>query len=87
MLLGHAQDDYHEKINKDGDIKCNNTSCYYYKYPTFIMEWKFECGRHGDYWKPNGNNVWAALGMVSSIANLSKSERNKLFLRINEYAD
>ena len=83
----HSIDEYHETINKDGDIKCNNSNCYYYRNPSFIMEWKFECGNHGDYWKPNSNNVWAALGMVSSIANLSKTERRKLFNRINEYED
>ena len=81
----HTTDEYHEKINKDGDIKCNCTKCYYHDNPTFIMEWKFECGKHGDYWKPNANNVWLALGMVSSIKNLNKAERNKLFQRINNY--
>jgi len=83
----HTQDDYHETINKEGDIKCNSSSCYYNKNPTFIMEWKFECGKHGDYWKPKATNVWAALGMVSSIVNLSKAEKKKLFNRINEYDD
>ena len=78
----HSIDGYNETINKYGDIKCKNSSCYYYKKPSFIMEWKFECGNHGNYWKPNSNNVWAALGMVSSIANLSKGERIKLFNRI-----
>ena len=83
----HDTDEYHEKINKNGDIRCNNTSCFYYNNPTFIMEWKFKCGNHGDYRKPNSTNVWAALGMVSSIANLSKEERTKLFFRINDYAN
>ena len=46
----------------------------------------FKCGGHGDYREPNSTNVWAALGMVSSIAHLSKEERTKLFFRINEYA-
>ena len=49
------------------------------------MEWKFECGKHGDYWKPKANNVWLALGMVSSIVNLSKAEKKKLFNRIEDY--
>lgn len=82
----HTKDNCYEKINKNGDIKCNNSSCYYYSNPAFIMEWRFECGNHGDYWKPNATNVWAALGMVSSISNLSKEERTKLFFRVNEYA-
>ena len=83
----HSIDDYHEKINKDGEIRCNNTSCHYYNNPAFIMEWKFECGQHGDYWKPKANRVFTAIGMVSSITNLSKAERKKLFDRINEYDD
>lgn len=83
----HASDNYHEKINKDGDIKCNNSSCYYYNHPTFIMEWRFQCGGHGDYREPNSTNVFAAVGMVSSIAHLSKQERVKLFNRINDYAE
>ena len=78
----HSNDSYHEKINKDGDIKCNNSSCYYYDHPTFIMEWKFECGNHGDYWKPNGNNVWAALSMISSICNLSKPEKKNYLIEL-----
>ena len=49
------------------------------------MEWKFECGNHGDYWKPNSTNIWSAIAMVSSISHLSKAERTKLFTRINEY--
>ena len=83
----HTHDQSHETINKDGDIKCNNLSCQHNQKPTFIMEWEFECGTHGDYWKPNSTNVWAALGMISSIVNLSKTERKKLFNRINEYED
>lgn len=82
----HACDDYHEKINKDGDIKCNNKSCYYYDNPAFIMEWRFKCGAHGDYREPNATNVFAALAMVSSITNLTKQERTKVFNRINDYA-
>ena len=82
----HTQDGYHETINKNGDIKCNNSSCYYNKNPTFIMEWKFDCGKHhGDYWKPNATKVFTAIGMVSSICSLSKDERIKLFNRINDY--
>ena len=85
----HTTDEYHEKINKEGDIRCNNTSCYYYNNPTFIMEWKFKCGdrNHGDYRKPNSTNIWVAIGMVSSITNLSKDERDKLYSKISDYID
>lgn len=82
----HGTDGYREKINKDGDIKCNNSNCYYYDHPTFIMEWKFKCEAHDDYREPNSTNVWAALSMISSIAALSKEERTKVFMRINDYA-
>ena len=83
----HTEDKCHEKINKDGDIRCNNKSCYFYDNPTFIMEWEFKCGarEHGDYRKPNSMNIWAALGMVSSIARLSKKDRDKLYSRISDY--
>jgi hypothetical protein len=82
----HNEDEYHEKINKNGDIKCNNSSCYYYSHPTFIMEWTFDCGNHhGNYWKPDKANVWGALGMISSIKNLKRKERDKLYLRISGY--
>ena len=50
------------------------------------MEWRFQCGAHGDYREPNSTNVFVAVGMVSSIAHLSREERKKLFDRINEYA-
>ena len=82
----HAGDGYHEKINKDGDIRCNNSSCYYYNNPTFIMEWRFKCGKHDNFKEPNATNVWAALSMVSSITHLSKAERDKLYFRISDYA-
>ena len=51
------------------------------------MEFKFKCGKHEDYRKPKKNYVWAALGMILSIANSSKTEIKKLFFRINEYDD
>ena len=80
-------DQCHLIINKEGYIKCNNSSCQHNQNPTFFMEYKFKCGKHEDYRKPNSMDVWAALGMVSSMANLSKTERLKLFNRINEYDD
>ena len=82
----HNSDDYHEKINKYGDIKCNNPSCKYNKNPSFIMEWTFDCGmHHGNYWKPDKANVWSALSMISSIKNLKSRERTDLFNKINGY--
>ena len=82
----HSVDKYEEKIDKNGNIRCNNTSCEYYKHPTFIMEWGFDCGNHhGDYWKPNSLGVFTALGMISSINELSPEERNNLFQRVNSY--
>ena len=80
-------DQCHLIINKEGYIKCNNSSCQHNQNPTFIMEYKFKCGKHEDYRKPNFKNVWAALGMISSIANSSKAERTKLYKRISEYYD
>jgi hypothetical protein len=79
-------DQCHLIINKEGYIKCNNSSCQHNQNPTFIMELKFKCGKH-EARKPNSTNVWAALAMVSSIVNLSKTERTKLFFRINNYDD
>lgn len=84
----HSDDNYEEEIDKNGNIRCNNTSCEYYKNPTFIMEWGFDCGSHnyhGDYWKPKALGVFTALGMISSIKALSKTERQKLFDRVNDY--
>ena len=84
----HSDDNSEEVIDKNGNIRCNNTSCEYYKNPTFIMEWGFDCGSHkyhGDYWKPDATNVFTALGMISSIRTLSREERAKLFEKINSY--
>ena len=80
-------DQCHLIINKEGYIKCNNSSCQHNQNPTFIMEYKFKCGKHEDYRKPNNENVWRAFGMISSIVNSSKTERKKLFERIIEYDD
>ena len=77
-------DQCHLIINKEGYIKCNNSSCQHNKNPKFIMEFKFKCGKHEDYRKPN-LNVWCALGMISTIVNLSKTKKKKLLNRINEY--
>ena len=77
---------YCEKINKNAEIKCYNPNCPNYLHPKFIMGITFDCGQHGGkYLAPNGTNVWAALGMISLIANLSKEDRTKLFMRINGY--
>ncbi len=86
-IIYWTKDQCHLIINKEGYIKCNNSSCQHNQNPTFIMEYKFKCGKHEDYRKPNSTNVWAALGMISSIVNSSKTERKKLFFRINEYDD
>ena len=39
----HSIDDSHETTNNIGDIKCNNTDCYYYGKLSFIMNWAFYC--------------------------------------------
>ena len=80
--------DFGEKININGEIKCNNPSCSMYLNPKFIMNINFDCGNHnGNHLKPNRNNLWLALGFINIIANSSKDERTKLFKRINEYDD
>lgn len=74
---------FDEKINKNGEIKCNNQNCHIYLKPEFIMDISFDCGRHnGNGLKPNNPNVWVALGMIEIIRNLTKSERQKLFMRV-----
>ena len=74
------------KINKFGDIKCNNQNCSLFSHPKFIMYNTFDCGNHGGNGRhPNSLNVWAALGMIDLFKNLNKNERSKLFMRISSY--
>ena len=75
-----------EKINKYGEVKCNNQNCPLFLHPKFIMDKTFDCGNHGgNYWHPNVVDAWAALGMSDLISNLGKNEKRKLFERINSY--
>ena len=83
----HSSDQYTELIDKNGNIKCNNTSCKYHREPAFIMEWKFDCGKHlhGTYYEPKANYVFLAIGILSTIQTLSKEESDNLYQRIMNY--
>ena len=73
------------KINKYGDIKCNNQNCSLFLHPKFIMDNTFDCKNYeGNARHPDVVNVWSALGMIDLIANLSKKERSKLYMRISD---
>ena len=75
-----------EKINKYGEVKCNNQNCSRFLHPKFIMDISFDCGKHdGKGLHPNISNVWTALGMIYLIGNLDRKERDQLFRRIAEY--
>ena len=75
-----------EKINRNGEIKCENPNCYRFSKPEFIMELSFNCGQHnGEGREPNSFFVFTALGMISLIQGLSLRERHNLFNRINCY--
>ena len=75
-----------EKINRNGEIKCENPNCHMFSKPKFILEISFNCGQHhGEGIKPNMARVFIALGMIPLMQQLSKDEFVKLSNRIMNY--
>ena len=75
-----------EKINRNGEIKCENPNCHMSSKPKFISELSFNCGQHhGEGIKPNVTGVFTSLGMIPLMQQLSKEEMHNLFNRIMNY--
>ena len=74
-----------EKINRKGEVKCENPNCCRFSKPEFIMELSFNCGQHhGEGIKPNMARVFIALSRTL-LYNLSRDDRQILVKRIFDY--
>ena len=75
-----------EKINRKGEVKCENPNCCRFSKPEFIMELSFNCGQHnGEGRKPNVTGIFTSLSMIPLMQQLSKEEMQNLFNRIMNY--
>lgn len=81
----HSNDKSHETISNLGEIKCNNTNCFYYNNPLFIMSWAFDCGEHKknlgeDYIKPGKTRAINAIHMLANNADLNFTEEDEDYI-------
>ena len=73
-----------EKINKKGEVKCENPNCYRFSKPEFIMELSFNCGQHnGEGRKPEVSYIFLALSTL--FYNFSRNDTQILVQRILNY--
>ena len=80
-------------INNKGNIKCNNSDCYYNKHPMFIMDWEFNCDHHlekfnNDYLKPGKTRAINAIHMLnnnSDLPSFSREEEDNICQKILDY--
>ena len=71
-----------EKINRNGEIKCENPNCHMFSKPKFISELSFNCGQHhGEGRKPD--DPQRLISVFSTFSHfMRKNELKKFLVRI-----
>ncbi len=81
----HSSDNSHQTISNQGDIKCNNTNCFYFNKPLFIMNWAFNCGEHKkqygeDFIKPGKTRAINAIHMLANNSDLNFTQEEEDYI-------